>query len=96
MARIHSNRRPRLRDARPIATGAWTELAHRCGDGVDVTLIWLRQGDADRVRVCVCDRREGAYFELEPAPRLALDVFYHPFSYRGSSTLDYADSRLAA
>jgi hypothetical protein len=29
-------------------------------------------------------------------PQLALDVYYHPFAYRGFSTLDYEDSRLAA
>ena len=42
------------------------------------------------------DRREGAYFVLEPDPHLALDVFYHPYVYRRFSTLDYEDDRLAA
>jgi hypothetical protein len=78
------------------AASTWTELAHRCGDGIDVTLMWRRHRRGDRVRVCVSDRRAGAYFELEPDPRLALDVFYHPYAYRGSSTLDYTDARLAA
>ena len=78
------------------ATSRWTELAHRCSDGIDVTLLWLRHGDAHRVRVCVCDQREGAYFELEPDPQLALDVFHHPYVYRDSSTVDYEDNRLAA
>jgi hypothetical protein len=77
-------------------TSTWTELAHRCSDGVDVTLMWAHHGDAHHVRVCVCDRREGAFFELEPDPHLALDVFYHPYVYRGFSTLEYEDDRLAA
>jgi hypothetical protein len=75
---------------------SWTELAHRCSDGIDVTLMWRRHRDAHGVRVCVCDRREGAYFELEPDPQLALDAFYHPYSYSDFSTLDYEDHRLAA
>ncbi len=77
------------------ATDTQTELAHRCNDGIDVTLIWVHHGDAHRLRVCVCDRREGAYFEIEPEPYLALDVFYHPYVYRDFSR-DYEDRRLAA
>lgn len=72
-----------------------TELAHRTGDGIDVTLVWVR-GDNDATIVCVCDRREGAYFEIPAEPYLALDVYHHPFAYRDFSTLDYSDSRLAA
>jgi hypothetical protein len=77
-------------------SGPWTELATRCSDGIDVTLMWAHRDGAHHVRVCVCDWRAGAYFELEPDPHLALDAFYHPYAYRGSSTLDYADARLAA
>jgi hypothetical protein len=74
-----------------------TELAHRSDAGVDVTLVWIRNGGgADETRVCVSDLREGAYFEIPTEPYLALDVFYHPFAYRDFSTLDYEDSRLAA
>ena len=61
-----------------------------------MTLVWRRRGDADEVVVYVCDRRHGAYFEMPTEPRLALDVYYHPFAYRDFSTLDYEDSRLAA
>ena len=78
------------------ANSTWTELAHRRGDGIDVTLLWAHRGHANHVRVCICDRRAGAYFELEPDPHLALDAFYHPYSYRDLSTLDYEDYRLAA
>ena len=72
-----------------------TELAHRTGDGIDVTLVWVRGGN-DTTIVCVCDRREGACFEITAEPYLALDVYHHPFAYRDFSTLDYCDSRLAA
>jgi hypothetical protein len=79
-----------------VTTTTWTELAHRSSAGVDVTLLWGRRGGADEMVVCVCDQRRGAYFEMPTDPQLALDVYYHPFAYRGSSTLDYEDSRLAA
>jgi hypothetical protein len=72
------------------------ELAHRSGDGVDVTLLWVRNGDADETLVRVTDRREGAYFEIPADPRLALDVYRHPFAYRNLSAVSYEDSRLAA
>ena len=83
-------------DQRTGTAAKWTELAYRGGDGLDVTLMWRRHRHAHRVRVCVCDRRDGAYFEVEPDPGRALEVFYHPFAYRGLSTVDYADARLAA
>jgi hypothetical protein len=73
-----------------------TELAHRTGDGIDVTLFWVRGRTTDATIVCVCDRREGAFFEIPAEPHLALDVYHHPFAYRDFSTLDYHDSRLAA
>jgi hypothetical protein len=72
-----------------------TELAHRRGDGIDVTLFWVR-GTNDATIVCVCDRREGSYFEIPAEPWLALDVYHHPFAYRDFSSLDYHDSRFAA
>jgi hypothetical protein len=72
-----------------------TELAHRSGDGLDVTLVWA-QGDDDEVIVCVCDWREGDYFEIGAVPYLALDVYHHPFAYSDFSTFDYEYSRLAA
>ena len=46
--------------------------------------------------MCVCDTREGAYFEVTAQPHLALDVYYHPFAYRDFSMADYEDSRPAA
>ena len=73
-----------------------TELAHRSSAGIEVTLLRVQRGDSDEALVCVCDLRDGAYFEISPEPYLALDVYYHPFFYRDFSTLDYLDSRLAA
>ncbi len=73
-----------------------TELAQRTSGGVDVTLIWVHGDDEDKVVVCVCDWREGGYFEIPAEAHLALDVYYHPFAYRDFSTFDYEDSRLAA
>ena len=70
------------------------ELAHRSSDGVDVTLFW--RPATDELTVCVCDHRRGAYFEVEPERHLALDAFYHPYSYASGSVVHYQDDRLAA
>lgn len=79
-----------------LSTHTRTELAHRSIDGLDITLTWVREGAEDKAVVCVCDRREGAYFEIATEPSLALDVYYHPFAYRDFCTIDCEDSRLAA
>jgi hypothetical protein len=79
-----------------LPTHTWKELAHRSGDGVDVTLVWVQGDGDDKAVVFVSDLREGAYFEIPTQPDLALDVYYHPFAYRDFSTIDYEDSRLAA
>ena len=83
---------------RSIPNAFRRELAHRTGDGLDVTLLWCpATGEDDEATVvCVCDTRNGAYFEIATEPYLALDVYYHPFAYRDFSTVDYVDSRLAA
>ena len=80
------------------ANASWKELAHRSGDGLEVTLLWCpANGENDESTVvCVCDTRDGAYFEIATQPYLALDVYYHPFAYRDFSTADYEDRRLAA
>jgi hypothetical protein len=79
-----------------LSTYARTELAHRSSDGMEVTLVWAQADGEDKVVVCVCDRRKGAYFEVPAEPHLALAVYYHPFAYRDFSTVDYQDDRLAA
>jgi hypothetical protein len=73
-----------------------TELAHRSGDGLDVTLSWARHDGEDEIVVSVADLREGSYFEIPVEPSLALAAYHHPFAYRELSTVDYRDSRLAA
>ena len=73
--------------------GVPRELAHREGDGLEVTLFW--HPATDRLTVCVCDHRHGVYLEILAAPDCALDVYNHPFAYRDFSTVDYEDSRLA-
>jgi hypothetical protein len=77
-----------------FSQGPSRELAHRNHDLIEVTLFW-RPAD-DELTVCVCDQRRGAYFEIHPDPRLALDAFYHPYSYLSSSVVHYEDERLAA
>jgi hypothetical protein len=79
-----------------LATHGAAELAHRTSDGIDVTLVWVKGDEEDRAVVCVCDTREGVYFEIPAEPSLALDVYYHPFAYRAFSTVDNEDRRLAA
>ena len=79
-----------------LSTHTEAELAHRSSDGLDVTLVWVREDGEDKAVVCVCDRREGAYFEIPAEPHLAVDVYYHPFAYRDFSAVHYEDSRLVA
>jgi hypothetical protein len=69
------------------------ELAYRASDGLEVTLFWLP--DPDELKVCVCDHKDGAYFEIRPEADRALDVFYHPYSYAADADFHYEDERLA-
>jgi hypothetical protein len=55
------------------------ELAHRSGDGIEVTLFWDPRDDSLSVRVH--DTREGARFEVPVEDAKPLDVFEHPFAY---------------
>ncbi|MGZ4392724.1 MAG: hypothetical protein ACXVRK_11495 [Gaiellaceae bacterium] len=81
-------------DEQPTPTS--TELAHRSSHGLDVTLVWIRRDREDMAVVCVCDAREGAYFEIPTEPYLALEVYYHPFAYRDFSSVDFENDLLAA
>lgn len=56
-----------------------TELAHRSGDGIAVTLYWERNGGA--VAVEVEHLATGSTFELNVDPARALEAYYHPFGY---------------
>jgi hypothetical protein len=81
-------------EATPLNRRSLRELAYRAGDGLDVTLFW--EPATGELKVCVCDTKQGAYFEIRPDPERALDVFYHPYSYAGDSDVHYEDERLAA
>jgi hypothetical protein len=74
-------------------TSSPRELDHRAHDGLEVTLFWYPSTNA--LKICVCDTRAGAYVEVEPDPRLALDAFKHPYSYASCSDA-YWDEGLAA
>ena len=73
---------------------ALRELAYRSNDGIEVTLLW--EPGSGLLTVCVCDHKRGAYFEVHPEPRRALDAFYHPYSYEPLSDVHFEDDRLAA
>jgi hypothetical protein len=70
------------------------ELAHREGDGLEVTLLWDER--CDRVTVSVFDSKTGDCFALNAPCDRALDVFYHPFSYAASRTAPAMNEQLAA
>jgi hypothetical protein len=55
------------------------ELAHRGGDGIDVTLLW--DVEADRAFVLVVDGRAGTAFEVEIEDANPMHVFHHPYAY---------------
>jgi hypothetical protein len=71
------------------------ELAHREGDGIEVTLVWY--AETDHVAVRVADTRTGDRFELRVHPSRALDAFHHPFAYAPPPRreIDCADCALA-
>ena len=84
------------RVATAVAIESEMELAQRSSAGLDVTLRWVQRGGAGDVLLCVCDRREGAHFEVRAEPYLGRDVYSHPFAHRDFSAVDFEDSRFAA
>ncbi|HEY3921904.1 MAG TPA: hypothetical protein VGL76_07295 [Gaiellaceae bacterium] len=58
------------------------ELAERSRDGVEVRLLWHRNGGEVVLRVA--DDKTGEAFELQIAPERAMDAFRHPFVYASS------------
>jgi hypothetical protein len=63
-------------------SGLGTELAHRSGSGLDVTLYWNQP--PDRVTVVVHDHQAGHRFELSVDRARAGYAFNHPFAYAAS------------
>jgi hypothetical protein len=55
------------------------ELAHRSGDGLEVTLLWFEA--TGQIAVRVLDSRSGDRFEVRVDPSDALDAYRHPFAY---------------
>jgi hypothetical protein len=76
--------------ANDVTHSPFRELAHRESEGVEVVLFW--HDVTNKLTVCVCDTRSGAYFELAAAPEDALDVFYHPYSYAAFRGVPYDDA----
>ena len=67
------------------------DLAHRQGDGIDVTLWWSREDDS--VAVEVRHFASESSFEVAVDRARALEAFYHPFAYaahRSPEVLDVA------
>jgi hypothetical protein len=59
-----------------------TELAHRAGNGVEVSLYCSKASNG--VIVEVLDTLMQERFELHVDPSRALDAFHHPFAYAAS------------
>jgi len=59
------------------------ELAHRAGDGVEISLFW--SPGTGSLTVVVDDARAEERFELEARADNALEVFYHPYAYASTS-----------
>jgi hypothetical protein len=59
------------------------ELAQRQGDGMEITLLWSDQDGT--LSVVVEDWRTGEIFEIPAHPENALEVFNHPYAYRGTA-----------
>jgi hypothetical protein len=64
-----------------------SELDHRSGDGIDVTLCW--NALTNRLFVAVRDDHGGDLIDVEVEAAEARDAFHHPYAYahrRGSET----------
>ncbi len=65
-----------------MATSAATErreLAHRTGNGIEVTLLWTKS--TNRVTIAVADTHSSEELEFEVDGSHALDAFHHPYAY---------------
>jgi hypothetical protein len=77
-SRTHDARRASMRASTPTGN-APRELAHRTGDGLDVSLFW-RPAD-DTAYVSVIDYQTETALQFGVARDAALDAFNHPFAY---------------
>jgi hypothetical protein len=79
-----------------MATSAPTErreLAHRTGDGIEVTLLWTMS--TNRVEIAVADTHSGEELEFEVDGSRALDAFNHPYAYAATVRVHTAQATLA-
>jgi hypothetical protein len=70
------------------------ELAHRTGDGIEVTLFWSKS--SNRVTVAVLDSHSGEALESEVDGSAALDAFNHPYAYAATGRVrDLGTTRIS-
>jgi hypothetical protein len=65
------------------------DLAHRKGDGIDVTLWWSPEDDS--VSVEVLHFASESSFVLAVDRARALEAFYHPFAYAAHKSPELLD-----
>jgi hypothetical protein len=59
------------------------ELAHRRGNGIDVSLFWHQVGNV--LSLEVYDEKTDEFFVIGVPKDRALDAFHHPFAYIGTT-----------
>jgi hypothetical protein len=59
------------------------ELAHRTGDGIEVTLLWSKA--TNRVTIAVLDSHSEESLEFDVDGSAALDAFTHPYAYAAAT-----------
>jgi hypothetical protein len=70
------------------------KLAHRRGDGLDVTLFWSAADDA--LTVQVIDHFADECFEIAVSHDRVAYAFNHPYAYAAAQGLDYDEAVLNA
>jgi hypothetical protein len=70
------------------------ELAHRSGDGLEVTLWWRREDNS--LLVAVDDARSGDLFQLDVDHHDAMDAFHHPYAHAAHRGIAFAASNHTA
>jgi hypothetical protein len=79
-----------------MATSAATErreLAHRTGDGIEVSLLWTKS--TNRIAIAVADSHSGEELEFEVDGSRALDAFNHPYAYAATVRVPSAPATMA-
>jgi hypothetical protein len=70
------------------------ELAHRTGDGIEVTLLWCAADDS--LSITVIDHVADEVFELGVPQDRAIYAYNHPYAFAAEQGLDYNLVALAA